>query len=160
MWSNRAREIFKKLEPVANKMGLRIIEMDIPAGNNGVFRIYLDSLDENKKIAVEDCAKFSPVVSDFLDTQDYFPFRYYLEVSSPGVDRPVRRWEDMHNFIGKTLKIKLSETVDGRKRITGILKSVSDEKEEFTVETESDGKEITIAKGFVKKINEIWKGEK
>ena len=158
MWSNRAREIFEKLEPVANKMGLRIVDMDLPTGMNGIFRIYLECLDRDKKITVDECAKFSPVVSDFLDAGDYFSFRYYLEVSSPGLDRPVRRWEDLVMSIGKTLKIKLSEPVDGRKRMTGVLKSVSDEKEEFTVDV--GGTEVTVAKGFVKKINEIWKGEK
>ncbi len=158
MWSNRAKEIFEKLEPVANRMGLRIIEMDIPSGVNGIFRIYIDNLDKSKTVSVEDCVKFSPVVSDFLDTGDYFSFRYYLEVSSPGVDRPVRRWEDLVNSIGKTLKIKLSEPVDGRRRITGVLKSVLEDEGEFTVEV--DDVDIKISKVFVKKINEIWKGEK
>jgi ribosome maturation factor RimP len=158
MWSGRAKDIFNKLEPLANSMGLRIVELDLPMGQNGVFRIYLDTLSTEKKITVDECGRFSPIVSDYLDTEDLFPFRYYLEVSSPGLDRPYRRWEDLHNAIGKMLKIKLSETVDGRKRITGLLESVSDEKGEFVVD--SEGTKITIAKGFVKKINEIWKGEK
>jgi ribosome maturation factor RimP len=158
MWSGRAKDIFNKLEPLANSMGLKIVELDLPIGQNGVFRIYLDTLSADKKITVDECGRFSPIVSDYLDTEDLFPFRYYLEVSSPGLDRPYRRWEDLHSAIGKILKIKLSETVDGRKRITGTLISVSDEKGEFTVD--SEGTMITIAKGFVKKINEIWKGEK
>jgi ribosome maturation factor RimP len=158
MWSGRAKDIFNKLEPLANSMGLKIVELDLPVGQNGVFRIYLDTVDPATKITIEQCGKFSPVVSDLLDVEDLFPFRYYLEVSSPGLDRPYRRWEDLHNAIGKTLKIKLSETVEGRKRVTGTLISVSDEKEEFVVD--SEGTMITIAKGFVKKINEVWKGEK
>lgn len=158
MWSGRAKDIFNKLEPLANSMGLKIVELDLPIGQNGIFRIYLDTLSTETRITVDECGRFSPIVSDYLDTEDLFPFRYYLEVSSPGLDRPYRRWEDLHDAIGKTLKIKLSETVDGRKRITGVLESVSDEKGEFVVD--SEGTKITIAKGFVKKINEVWKGEK
>lgn len=158
MWSGRAKDIFNKLEPLANRMGLRIVELDLPVGQNGVFRIYLDSLSLETGISISECSKFSPIVSDYMDTEDFFPFHYYLEVSSPGLDRPYRRWEDLHMAIGKTLKIKLSETVDGRKRVTGTLVSVSDEAGEFVVD--SEGTMITIAKGFVKKINEVWKGEK
>jgi ribosome maturation factor RimP len=158
MWSGRAKDIFNKLEPLANRMGLKIVELDLPIGQNGVFRIYLDTISPETKISLEECGKFSPLVSDYLDTEDFFPFRYYLEVSSPGLDRPYRRWDELHEAIGKTLKIKLSETVDGRKRITGTLISVNNESGEFVVD--SEGTLITIAKGFVKKINEVWKGEK
>lgn len=158
MWSGRARDIFNKLEPLAKRMGLKIVELDLPVGQNGVFRIYLDTISPDTRITIEECGSFSPLVSDFLDVEDLFPFRYYLEVSSPGLDRPYRRWEDLHEAIGKTLKVKLSETVDGRKRVTGVLLKVSDEKGEFVVD--SEGTLITIAKGFVKKINEVWKGDK
>ena len=159
MWSGRAKDIFLKLEPLANKMGLKVVELDLPTGQNGVFRVYLDTLSGEKPISIEECSLFSPVVSDFLDANDFFPFRYYLEVSSPGLDRPYRRWDELHNAIGKTLKIKLSELVQGRKRIVAELVSVDDEKGEFTVRLD-DGSDFVIAKGFVKKINEVWKEEK
>lgn len=157
MWSGKAKEMFEKLEPLANSMGLKIVEMDIPAGNNGVFRIYVDKLDKGK-VTIDECSKLSPVVSDFMDTEDIFPFRYYLEISSPGLDRPVRRWEDVSDVVGEMLKIKLSVAVDGRKRIKGKLLSVNNDEQTFTVEC--DGAEITIKKEFVKKINTIWNGEK
>jgi ribosome maturation factor RimP len=160
MWSGKAKEMFEKLEPLANSMGLKIVEMDIPIGNNGVFRVYVDNLDKSSKVTIEACSKLSPIVSDFMDTEDVFPFRYYLEISSPGLDRPVRRWEDIKDVIGETLKIKLSVAVDGRKRIKGKLVSADYENGTFTVECDGDGKEITIKKEFVKKINTIWNGEK
>lgn len=158
MWSGRAKDIFLKLEPVANRMGLKIVEMDLPTGMNGVFRIYLDTIAEGTSISIDECSKFTPVVSDFLDAEDMFNFRYYLEVSSPGLDRPVRRWEDLHTAIGKTVKIKFTEPVQGRKKATGTIISVSDEKNEFELET--DGIKLTVAKGFVKKINIVWNGDK
>lgn len=158
MWSGKAKEMFEKLEPLANSMGLKIVEMDIPTGNNGVFRIYVDTIDKNSKVTIDECSKLSPIVSDLMDTEDIFPFRYYLEVSSPGLDRPVRRWEDVSEVVGEMLKIKLNVAVDGRKRIKGKLLSVDNENETFTVEC--DGSEITVKKDFVKKINTIWNGEK
>ncbi|HNW82221.1 MAG TPA: hypothetical protein PKG52_04940 [bacterium] len=158
MWSGRAKDIFIKLEPVANRMGLKIVEMDLPIGMNGVFRIYLDTVTAGTAISIEECSRFSPVVSDFLDAEDFFNFRYYLEVSSPGLDRPIRRWEDLHPAIGKTVKIKFTEPVQGRKRATGQILSVSDERGEFELET--DGIKLVIAKGFVKKINIVWNGDK
>lgn len=158
MWSGKAKEMFEKLEPLAKSMGLKIVEMDIPMGSNGVFRVYVDNLDKNSKVTIEECSKLSPVVSDFMDTEDVFPFRYYLEISSPGLDRPVRRWEDMNDVIGETLKIKLSVAVDGRKRMKGTLVSVDSENGTFIVDC--DGNEITVKKEFVKKINTIWNGEK
>jgi len=157
MWSGKAKEMFEKLEPLANSMDLKIVEMDIPAGNNGVFRIYVDRLDKSK-VTIAECSKLSPIVSDLMDTEDVFPFRYYLEISSPGLDRPVRRWEDMKDAVNETLKIKLSVAVDGRKRIKGKLISVDDANFTFTVEC--DGTEVTIKKEFVRKINIIWNGEK
>lgn len=159
MWSGRARNIFCKLEPLANKMGLKIVELDLPTSQNSIFRVYIDTLDENKKISIDECAKFSPIVSDYLDAANFFDFRYYLEVSSPGLNRPIRRWDDLRSAVGKTLKIKLSELLCGRKRIVGTLVSVDDDKEEFVVTTQ-DGTTLTVAKGVVKKINEIWEGEK
>lgn len=158
MWGGRAKDIFLKLEPVANKMGLKIIEMDLPTGINGIFRIYLDKISGETAITIEECSQFSPVVSDFLDVENIFGFRYYLEVSSPGLDRPIRRWEDLHPAIGKTVKIKLNEPIQGRKKATGTIISVSDEKGEFELETE--GIKLIVAKGFVRKINIVWNGDK
>lgn len=159
MWSGRAKDIFEKLEPLANRMGLKVVELDMPTGQNGVFRVYLDTTTPDKPISLNECSDFSPIVSDFLDAEDYFPFRYYLEVSSPGLDRPIRRWDDLHDAIGKNLKIKLSELVDNRKRFTGVLVSVDDEKNEFLVRAE-DGSELKVPRGFVRKINVVWDGEK
>ena len=79
MWSGRAKDIFNKLEPLANRMGLKIVELDLPIGQNGVFRIYLDTISPETRISLEECGKFSPLVSDYLDTENFFPFRYYLE---------------------------------------------------------------------------------
>ena len=65
MWSGRAKDIFCKLEPLANKMGFKIVELDLPTGQNGVFRVYLDTLSPETRISLDECGRFSPIVSDF-----------------------------------------------------------------------------------------------
>ncbi len=157
MWEGRAGELFVKLEPLANSIGLKIVELDVPVGMNGVFRVYVDSLD-GTPVPVDKCSDLSPVVSRFLDVDDPFPFRYYLEISSPGLDRPIRRFEEIKLFIGKKVKIKLKTIVDGRKRIIGVLKDVNEEENYFTVSSE-EGNVYSIRKDYVRKMNIIWEGD-
>jgi len=158
MWSTRGKEILIKLEPLAEGMGLKIVEMDLPNGQNGIFRVYVDSLEEGKKVTVDECAKFSPLISDYLDTFDPFPFRYYLEVSSPGLDRPLRRWDEMARFIGKKIRVVLREKLDNRRKFTGVLMDVDDEHNLFTIK--ENGKDFKIGREMVKRINIVWEGDK
>lgn len=156
MWSTKAKEIFEKLEPLAEGMGLKIVELDLPQGPNGIFRVYVDSLDKTVKVTIEDCARLSPVVSSMMDTLDVFKFRYYFEMSSPGLDRPIRRWDEISDFIGKKIKVSLKEKLEDRRHVSGILESIADDGTFFTVKDET--REFKIDRGLVKKINIIWEG--
>lgn len=156
MWEGKAGDLFVKLEPLANSLGLKIVELDVPVGSNGVFRVYVDSLDGNP-VPIDKCSDLSPVISRFLDVEDPFSFRYYLEVSSPGLDRPIRRFEEVKIFVGKKVKLKLKTIVEGRKRIIGVLADVNDDEHVFTI-TSEDGHVYTIKKDYVRKMNVIWEG--
>ncbi len=138
-------------------MGLTIVELELPHNTGGFLRVYVDSLTEGKKIMVEDCALFSPVVSSFLDTQEGFDFRYHLEVSSPGLDRPVRRWEELPKFAGVRMTVVFTEKVEGRKKVIGTLQAVA--ADSFTI-TADDGATVTVPRDRVKRINLIWEGDK
>lgn len=157
MWGVREKALVEKLEPVARSMGLTIIELELPHNTGGFLRIYVDSLTEGKKIMVEDCALFSPVVSAFLDTQEGFDFRYHLEVSSPGLDRPIRRWEELPKFAGVRMTVVFTEKVEGRKKVIGTLQAVA--ADSFTI-TADDGATVTVPRDRVKRINLIWEGDK
>lgn len=159
VWGVREKALVEKLEPVARSMGLTIIELELPHNTGGFLRIYIDSLTEGKKILVEDCALFSPVASAFLDTQEGFDFRYHLEVSSPGLERPVRRWGDLPKFVGMRMQVVFSEKIDGRKKVVGVLVSVDDAAGLFTI-TADDGAAVIVRRGMVKRINLIWEGDK
>jgi len=157
MWADRARTILKELEPLAADLNLKIVEMDLPQSANGIFRIYVDSLEKDEPISIDRCAELSPVVSDYLDTCDFFPFRYYLEISSPGLNRPIRRWDEISDFLGKKVKVTLREKVDNRRKFTGELVSVDNDALLFIVK-DAEG-EHKIEKEMVRKINIVWEGE-
>ncbi len=157
MWTGKAKELYEKLEPLAEAMGLKIIEMDIPGGNNGIFRIYIDSL-KGEGVGLEDCAKFSPVVSDYLDAMDVFPFKYYLEVSSPGLDRPIRRWDELELFVGKKVSVKLREKLENRRKFECVLAGVDEDSQAILLK---DGeRDYRIGKELIRKITLVWEGDK
>ncbi|HOW50448.1 MAG TPA: ribosome maturation factor RimP [bacterium] len=158
MWGVREKALVDQLEPVARSLGLTIVELELPHNTGGILRIFVDAL-EDRKVTVDDCAALSPVASSFLDTQEGFDFRYYLEVSSPGLDRPVRRWADLPRFAGKRMQVAFSEKIDGRKKVIGILVSVDDAADSFTIQAD-DGAAVTVRRGMVKRINLIWEGDK
>ncbi len=153
MWAPRARALFEQIEPIANSIGLSVVDIDLPGRENGIFRIYVERLN-GEAVSLDDCSSLSPIISDWLDTEELFPFRYTLEVSSPGLERPIRRWEHLSRFVGQTIKISTGVPIDNRRKITGVLKSVDNKKREFVVE--SDGKALIIAASIVKKMRIVY----
>ena len=93
-------------------------------GHGSVLRVYIDKEDG---ITVDDCVLVSQQLSGLLDVEDPIRGNYELEVSSPGLDRPIFTIEQFKKFIGETVKLRLYEKRDGRKRYVGLLVSVNDE---------------------------------
>ena len=93
-------------------------------GRGGLLRIYIDS---DAGINVDDCARVSHQVSGVLDVEDPIPGEYRLEVSSPGMDRPLFRIEHFEQFAGATVKVKLRMNYEGRRNFKGRLLGVEDE---------------------------------
>lgn len=90
-----------------------------------VLRVYIDSLGG---IGVDDCARVSRHLSEYLDVhEDLFSTRYTLEVSSPGLERPLFRKEDYRRFAGRRAHLKLSKKIEGKKQMTARLEGFSDE---------------------------------
>ena len=158
MWGTREKMLVDRLEPVAASMGLTIIELELPHNTGGFLRIFLDGRD-GRSVTVDDCARFSPVASSFLETQEGFDFRYHLEVSSPGLERPIRRWEEVPRFIGTRVTVMLTEKVEGRKKIIGTLTACDTARDSFTILAE-DGATVVVPRGMVKRMHVIWEGDK
>ncbi|MBU2966839.1 ribosome maturation factor RimP [Amphritea sp. 2_MG-2023] len=113
------------IEPSVVALGYQLwgIEM-VSQGRHSMLRIYIDA--ENG-IGVDDCANVSRQVSGILDVEDPISGEYTLEVSSPGMDRPLFTLEQYKAFVGHVLQVKLRMPFDGRRRFKGVLKGFEDE---------------------------------
>ncbi len=101
----------------------------IKEGRDWFLRVYVEKAQEGEQswIGVEDCEKISRFLSERLDEADPISQNYYLEVSSPGLDRALSKEEHYLRFTGERVEVKLYEPIDGRKRIDGILEGFRDE---------------------------------
>ena len=108
--------LLKLLEPAIEALGYELVELEFPPH---LLRIYID---REGGVTVDDCEAVSRQVSAVLDVEDPIPGAYTLEVSSPGLDRPLRKQADFARFAGGRVKLELTLPKDGRRRYTGILK--------------------------------------
>ena len=107
------------LEPGIRALGFELVDVEYArAGGQNVLRVYID---HPQGITVDHCATVSRQVSALLDVEDPIPEAYVLEVSSPGLDRPLVRREDFERFAGETIKVRMLEAVLGRKNFKGTL---------------------------------------
>jgi len=117
--------IARMIEPSLGAMGYRVVRVVVTSGRRPTLQVMAERLDD-AAMTVEDCAAISHSVSALLDVADPIAGAYTLEVSSPGIDRPLVRAEDYDRFSGYPAKIELSEPVGGRKRFRGRLLGVAD----------------------------------
>ena len=108
-------------------------------GGNYYLRVYID---KPGGINIDDCELISRALSDKLDEEDYIEEAYILEVSSPGLGRPLKKEKDYQRALGEEIEIKLYKAMDKVKEFQGILKSYDDE----TVTIEENGNDITFEK--------------
>lgn len=121
-----APEILRQLiGQVVGPMGYELVGIEYRRGaDSGLLRIYID---REGGIKLEDCVAVSRQVSAMLDVEDPLKEAYQLEVSSPGIDRPLFVREHFERFAGSKARIKLRMKLNGRKRFEGVLQGVQDE---------------------------------
>jgi ribosome maturation factor RimP len=112
--------IAQTIEPSLEAMGYRLVRVVITSGRRPTLQIMAERLDD-RPVTLDDCSKISHNVSALLDVADPIAGAYMLEVSSPGIDRPLVRSQDYDRFSGFEAKIELSRPIDGRKRFRGRL---------------------------------------
>ncbi len=110
--------------PVIEGLGYELVRLRYMGGKTPTLQIMADKPDGG--IEVDDCAKISRDVSAVLDVEDPIVDEYNLEVSSPGIDRPLTRLKDFEMWQGYEVKLETSELVGGRKRFKGMLRGVED----------------------------------
>ena len=107
------------LTPAIEGMGFELVRIRLMGGKTPLLQIMAERPDGT--IEVDDCAEISTAVSALLDVEDPITDNYTLEVSSPGIDRPLTRFKDFEAFEGFEAKLETSELIEGRKRFRGVL---------------------------------------
>lgn len=143
-------EIWNLLEPVVAAQGMEILEIEYRRESMGwVLRIFIDS---ERGIAVDDCAAISRLTSDLLDVSDLIQTHYNLEISSPGVDRPLRKLEQFQKYIGDVIEVRTISPLQGRRNFKGLLQSASSE----GVGMECDGKSYSIPLDLIERARLLY----
>ncbi len=116
------RRMAEIITPVIEDLGYELVRVRLMSGKNTILQIMADKPEGG--IEVDDCAKISTAVGATLDVEDPIVDEYALEVSSPGIDRPLTRLKDCENFEGYEAKIETTELIDGRRRFKGQLAGI------------------------------------
>ena len=137
-------EVRVVVQPIVDEQNLELVDMEfLKEGKNWFLRIYID---KPGGIDIEECALISEKVSEALDAidPDPIPQAYFLEVSSPGAERPLKTEADMQNAIGKYVHLSFYQAIDGEKFYEGTLKELNDESVVLTIRIKTRTKDIEI----------------
>ena len=134
------RNLLELLDPVAEAAGYAIVRLRLMGGGGKARRLQIMAEDASGDMNVDDCATLSRAVSEVMDAADPIEGDYLLEVSSPGVDRPLTRLQDFETYAGYEAKLELDRLADGRKRFKGGIVGVED----GNVALNAEGDEDTI----------------
>ena len=133
------QKIEEIIEPAVNDLGFEIVRVQVSGKQNPTLQIMAEPI-LGKVMTVEDCAMISRAVSAILDVDDPIQGDYTLEVSSPGIDRPLIKLQDFERFTGSEARIETLELIDGRKRFRGRLSVIQG----GSVSISKDGVDWTI----------------
>ncbi len=119
-----AASVADVVEPVLQDLGFRLVRVTVLGATDRILQIMAERPDGS--ISIDDCEAISRGLSPVLDVADPITGKYRLEISSPGIDRPLVRPSDFEDWAGYDVKLELKETVDGRKRYKGVLEGFED----------------------------------
>ena len=133
--------------PVVAALGYELVGVEhVAQGRHSILRLYIDRDDG---ITVDDCERVSRQVSALLDVEDPIPGEYVLEVSSPGLDRPLLNAEHFQRFAGHTVRLRLTQPMEGRRRFSGLLQGLRGDQVLLLV----DGVEVALPLAKIDKAN-------
>jgi ribosome maturation factor RimP len=133
-----AAEVASLCEPVLHSLGFRLIRVRISQRDGTTVQVMAERADGS--ITIEDCAAISRQLSPVLDAHDPLPGSYRLEVSSPGIDRPLVRPSDFRDWRGHEAKLEMREPIAGRKRFRGVIEGADGDAVKLMVEDQSAGR--------------------
>ena len=139
-------EIYEMVKPIADELNYDIYHVEYVKENGELYLIIY--IEKDGGITLSDCEALSRRVSDLMDEKDPIKDPYFLEVSSPGLNRTLFTEEHYKRFIGREVMVKFTKSVDGKKNIKGILKEVNED----SIVVEAD-QLINIPKDKIKSVN-------
>ena len=144
--------IWTMAEPLVLENGMELIDVEyVKEGAEWYLRLFLDK-EGDEGIDLDDCELISRKFSDILEEKDPITQAYRLEVSSPGIERPLKRTKDFQRFQGEKVQVKTFSEVEGKKQFIGILQETTEE----TVTLDVDGTSIAIPRKQIGKANLVW----
>jgi ribosome maturation factor RimP len=134
------RKMAQIITPVIEDMGFELVRVRLMGGENKTLQVMAQSPDGS--IEVDDCAAISNALSATLDVEDPLADPYTLEVSSPGIDRPLTRLKDFDAYEGYEAKLETDALIDGRKRFKGVLAGI--EGDDVLINIDQNGETVTV----------------
>jgi len=129
------KEVRQVAEPILQSQGLDLVDLEYQRETQGwVLRFYID---REGGVTVEDCAKVSGELGAVLEVRDLIANPYVLEVSSPGITRPLKKPEDFNKYRNRLVKVKTFEPIEGRRNFKGVLLGLEDDKVRLEMEGQS-----------------------
>ncbi len=119
------QRIARIVEPVANDLGYALVRVKVTQENGCTLQIMAE--DQHGRFTIADCERLSKDLSPVLDVEDPIDREYHLEVSSPGIDRPLVRARDYRAYLGHEARVELADPIEGRKRFRGEIVAATDE---------------------------------
>lgn len=146
-------KVEKLLNPIIEKIGYELYDVEYAKeGKNNFLRIFIDN---PKGIDLNDCEKVNDAITDILDEENYIKDQYFLEVSSPGVERVLRKEKHLEKNIGTEISVKLfKKDENGKKEYQGILKKFDEN--QIKIQDEENQKEIEIERKNIAQIKTIY----
>lgn len=122
---NILKRVEEIVQPILDNIGFELIERELVQDSGRlILRLYINKIDKDGKVTIDDCARVSHEVEDVIEVSEVIDARYSLEVSSPGINRPIRRRKDFEKYLGSTIKLKTLTPIDGRSNYKGVLESI------------------------------------
>jgi len=136
------------VESVVSPLGYELVGVEyIPQGKNSILRVFIDN---EAGVVLEDCSRVSRQLGSVLDVEDPIKGQYLLEVSSPGLDRPLFKLADYQRFAGQVARLRLHDMQDGRRKIKARIEGVVDEQIRLLLD---DGEQISVRFDDIDKAN-------
>lgn len=137
------------IQPVLDDLDFELVEVEFTKeGKDHFLRV---SIDKEGGVDLNDCALASEKISEIMDAEDPIQEMYYLDVASPGAERPIKKDKDFHNAVTKPIFVSLYAPIDGAKEWLGVLQSVDDENIVLEVKEKSKTKQVEIPRSKIAK---------